>query len=81
MTIQIAYPDELLALPDLTYEQLEHLARETLLVRLYELGMISTGKAADLLGIARREFLDLLGQYGISEFDDDIDLAAEMQRG
>lgn len=81
MTIQIAYPDELLNLAGLTQDQFEHLAHESVLIRLYMLGAISTGKAAEILGVSRREFLDLLGRYGVSEFDDDIDLEAELQRG
>ncbi len=81
MTIHIAYPDELLNLADLTKAQLEQLAHEALLVRLYALGVLSTGKAAELLGLSRREFLELLGRYGVSEFDDDIDLETELKRG
>jgi len=35
------------------------------LAKLYELGKISSGKAARLLGISRVEFLDLLGKYKV----------------
>jgi len=35
------------------------------LAKLYELGKISSGKAAELLGISRIEFLDLLGKYKV----------------
>ena len=35
------------------------------LVKLYELGKISFGKASKLLGISRIEFLDLLGKYKV----------------
>ena len=79
--LQIEYPEELLDQIGQTKEALEALAREALLVRLYDLGTISSGKAAALLGISRREFLDLLGRYGVSEFDDTIDLEAESRRG
>ena len=81
MTIHIAYPDELLTLARLSKDQFEHLAHESVLIRLYTLGTLSTGKAAELLGVSRREFLDLLGRYGVAEFDDDIDLETELQRG
>ncbi|MBP1467700.1 UPF0175 family protein [Candidatus Chloroploca sp. M-50] len=80
MTIQIAYPDELLTLAGLTPDQFEHLAHEAGLIRLYTLGAFSTGKAAEILGVSRREFLGLLGRYGVSEFDDDIDLEDEHLR-
>ena len=79
-TIQIDYPEELLDPTDQTAESLEALAREALLVRLYDLGKLSSGKAAELLGISRREFLDLLGTYNVSEFDETMDVAAEAQR-
>lgn len=49
-------------------------------MRLYDLGEISSGQAAAILGIARREFLDLLGAYHVSIFDEDVDLVAELQR-
>jgi predicted HTH domain antitoxin len=78
-TLEIEYPEELLDQADQTKEALEHLAREALLVRLYDLGKISSGKGAELLGIARWEFLDLLGAYGVSTFDDTQDVGAEAQ--
>lgn len=49
-------------------------------MRLYDLGELSSGQAATLLGISRREFLDLLGAYHVSVFDDDVDLSAELKR-
>ncbi|MEO7909129.1 MAG: UPF0175 family protein [Roseiflexaceae bacterium] len=81
MTLHIDDVDELLTLPNLSQERLEIIAREALLVRLYELTLISSGKAAEILHTSRREFLDLLGRYGVSEFDEDMDLAAEVRRG
>lgn len=55
--------------------------REAALVKLYDLGRLSSGKAARILGISRREFLELLGRYGISEFDDTMDVVAEARIG
>jgi len=31
--------------------------------------------------VTRREFLDLLGHYNVSEFDDTMDVAAEAMHG
>jgi predicted HTH domain antitoxin len=76
-TLQIEYPEDLLAQTEQTREGLEELAREALLVRLYDLGKLSSGKAAELLGLSRREFLGVLGKYGVSEFDDSQDVAVE----
>jgi predicted HTH domain antitoxin len=78
--LQIAYPEELLHIVDQGQEGLASLAREALLVRLYDLGRLSSGKAAEILGISRREFLDLLGQYNVSIFDESIDLEEEARR-
>lgn len=62
-------------------QQLESLAFEALVVRLYALGELSSGEGAKLLGLARREFLDLLSQYNISLFDEEIDLKQEADYG
>ncbi|WP_456384358.1 UPF0175 family protein [Persephonella sp.] len=35
------------------------------LAKLYEMGKISSGRAARLLGISRMEFLELLGKYRV----------------
>lgn len=80
-TLQIAVPDDVLDDLALSTDALTTLAREALFVRLYERGELSSGKAARLLSISRREFLDLLGQYGVSSFDEQIDFAAETQHG
>jgi predicted HTH domain antitoxin len=61
--------------------QLEQLAQEALLVKLYAQGEISSGYAAQVLGVSRRQFLDLLGHYGVSIFADDTDVAQEAQYG
>jgi predicted HTH domain antitoxin len=74
-TIEIEFPAELLN--ELSGEQVRRLAREAFYVRLYEQGRISSGRAGALLGISRSDFLDLLGQYGVSYFDEETDLAAD----
>ncbi len=51
------------------------------IVRLYALGELSSGEGAKLLGLTRREFLDLLGQYNVSLFDDEMDLKKEAGYG
>ncbi len=60
-------------------EQVQRLAREAFYVRLYQEGKISSGRAGALLGISRTDFLDLLGKYGVSYFDDDTDLAEDLR--
>lgn len=37
-------------------------------VKLFELGKLSSGRAAQLAGLSRVEFLLMLGRYGVSPF-------------
>jgi len=41
-------------------------------LKLYELGKISSGKAAKLAGISRVDFLMKLGRYKVSPFQVDL---------
>jgi predicted HTH domain antitoxin len=79
--LAIECPDELLAPLGQTQDDLSKLAQEAFLVRLYHLGAISSGRAAEVLQVPRREFLEILGRYGISIFDDQVDLEIEARRG
>ena len=38
--------------------------------KLYELGKLSSGRAAELAGVSRVSFLQALGNYGVSLFDE-----------
>jgi hypothetical protein len=60
---------------------LADLAQQAFVVRLYQLGRVSSGRAAEILHRSRREFLDILGDYGVSPFDEDMDVEAEARRG
>ena len=60
---------------------LQTLVREALMVRLYDLGRLSSGRAAQALGLPRRRFLEVLGRYGVSPFDDASEVEAEARRG
>jgi predicted HTH domain antitoxin len=71
----ISYPAELL--DSLSEAQLQQPAREAFYVRLYEQGLISSGRAGAQLGMTRSDFLDLLGKYGVSYFAPQTDLAAD----
>jgi len=61
--------------------ELETLGREALLVRLYALGVLTSGEGAHFHGISRREFLDLLDAYHVSIFDEAVDLQHEAELG
>ncbi len=74
MQLNLQVPERL---TEKNQQQLEALAFEALVVRLYALGELSSGEGAMLLGMTRREFLDLLNQYNVSLFDDEIDFKKE----
>ncbi len=77
--IQIDCPEELVN--DDTIGDMTELAQEAFLVRLYQLGQISSGRAAEILHLPRREFLDILARHGVSIFDEETDVEAEARRG
>jgi predicted HTH domain antitoxin len=55
---------------------------ETAVVKWYDEGRISSGKGAEILGISRAAFLDLLFRHKVSPFQyTPEELAAEINRG
>lgn len=75
--VKIAYPEELLLSLKRDKEEFEEEAKFLLALKLYELGKISSGKAAKLAGLSRVEFLLKLGQYKVSPFQVDLDEIVE----
>ncbi|HEX3272173.1 MAG TPA: UPF0175 family protein [Ktedonobacterales bacterium] len=75
--IEFEYPDDLLGATN--DAELQRIAREAFYVRLYQQGAVSSGRAGALLGIGRVAFLDLLGAYGVSYFDEETDLAEDLR--
>lgn len=77
VTISLTLPEEpLISLK----EQPETFAQElTMLaaVKLYELGRLSSGRAAQLAGVSRVEFLLGLGRYQVAPFQLDANSLAE----
>lgn len=37
-------------------------------VKWYELGMVSQGRAAEIAGLSRADFIDALGRFGVTAF-------------
>ena len=60
--------EELRALLASLGQPVEHVAREMIVLELYRRGVISSGKAAALLGVARLEFIQRASDLGIPYF-------------
>ncbi len=44
-------------------------ARMVIACRLYEKGKLSLGQAAELVGLSKRAFMEILGSFGVSVFN------------
>ena len=71
--ITIEYPDDLLVALGSTAEQFEQEAKFALAAKLFELGRLSSGKAARLAGMNRVTFLLSLHRAGVPALDLDAD--------
>jgi predicted HTH domain antitoxin len=72
--INIEYPESLANSLKLKGKEFESEIKISSLVKLFELGKVSSGTAAKVLGITRIDFLDLLAKYKVSalgQFDYD----------
>jgi len=48
---------------------------------LYDKGIMSSGQASDLAGISKREFIERVGQYGVSIFGERIEDLEKIMNG
>ncbi len=76
-TLTIRYSDELLLSLKETREDFEREARYLLALKLYELGKISSGKAAQMAELSRVAFLMNLSKYKVSPFQVELDEVLE----
>lgn len=68
-TVAIDIPDEIFISLKETPAELAHDIRLAAAVRFYELGKLSSGRAAELAGLSRVNFLHVLGRYGVPIFE------------
>ncbi len=68
-------------LPDnLDIEEFE--AKMLLAGQLYEKGKVTMGQAADIVGISKRSFMEIMGRFGFSVFNYSVDdLKEELANG
>lgn len=67
--LEIPYPDDLPAALGQSPKEFERQIKLLVAARMYELGHISSGRAAELAGLSRYEFLETLGKNRISIFN------------
>ena len=63
-TIQINVPDEV----DLKDYDLSMIVAS----KLYQEAILNAGQAAQMVGLSKRAFIEMLGKYGVSVFSDSI---------
>ncbi|MEX2443047.1 MAG: UPF0175 family protein [Alkalispirochaeta sp.] len=71
--LQIDYPEALPDLLQLTTREFEAEAKMAMAAKLYDMGKISSGVAADILGMSRVSFLLHLSRYAVSTMNFDPD--------
>ena len=67
--LKIRYPSGFEHAVHMTKSELEHHIRLMAALKMFELGKVSSGKAAELAGMSRIEFLEACGRYKVSVFN------------
>lgn len=67
--ISIDYPEYLANSMRMNRDDFEKQMKESSLVKLFEIGKVSSGTAAKVLDMTRVEFLELLDKYKVSFLD------------
>ncbi len=77
--LELRLPDGFEQAVHLTRAELESQVRLMAALKMFELGKLSSGKAAELAGVSRVEFFDLCGRYHVPiiQYDGD-ELKAEL---
>ena len=63
--LELSFPSEVLAMIATTYQDDGDVIKEAAVLELYREGKISSGKAAEILGMERFEFIRYSGMKGI----------------
>lgn len=69
-TYKIDFPADLSFTLNIEEKELSHEIKRLALIKLFEMGKITSGRAANILGISRIAFFDLLGQYQVDIYND-----------
>jgi len=67
--LKIKYPKGFEFAVHMTKDEMEQHIRLMAALKMFELGKVSSGKAAELAGMSRVEFLETCGKYHVSIFN------------
>jgi predicted HTH domain antitoxin len=67
--VNVQLDDDLVAVMQLAEEPIDRLTRESIVLELYRRGTISSGKAGQLLGMPRFDFVRYASRLGIPFFN------------
>jgi len=67
--LKIKYPSGFEHAVHMTKEEMEQHLRLMAALKMFELGKVSSGKAAELAGMSRAEFFETCGRYHVSIFN------------
>ena len=86
--LTIKYPSGFELAVHLSKEEMEQHIRLMAALKMFELGKVSSGKAAELAGMSRVEFIETCGRYRVSffnytpeELEKEINLDLEAAKG
>ena len=67
--LRLSYPDDLEQVVNLTPEEMTAQVLLMAALKMFELGKLSSGKAAELAGMSRAEFIEACGRYRVPVFN------------
>jgi predicted HTH domain antitoxin len=70
ITVELELPRDLLGALEVTEQELEPELKRLIALGLFREERISSGKAAELLGLSKARFVDLLDRHGVAYFRD-----------
>lgn len=80
-TVSLELDEELVALLEGLHQPVKETARELIVLELYRRGALSSGRAAELLGLTRDAFIQHASQLGIPYFRlSEAELEAEIRQ-